>query len=350
MIYFLKKIQFAINKIVKIKESKYFMAFIFFIGAIFILDAIIYTYEIPANNSIKTIEDIIWWNIVTLTTVGYGDIYPTTLIGKLCGILLMIGGIATFAYLLSSIIEYVLDMNQKKELGLMRIKMKDHIIICNWNERANDLFKELSTFEDVKNEIVLIDSTLEKRPNNLVTFIKGNSSDIDILHKANVKEAKRIIILAKGCDKFNADANTVLTSLAIRSLSPNVTLCAEILDSNNTMFLKNAKVDHIIDINALTSRFIAQTAYNPKLLSVLNDLVSNEPNTCEIYRCKIPQSLQSLSYIEILQIIKENYDCLIIALEQSSTNNIILNPKINEQYNADFCFVIAEHQPIFNLS
>lgn len=350
MIDILKKIRLNVKSLVKLKESKYFISLAFFVSVIVVLDCIIYIHEIPAENSINSIEDIIWWNIVTLTTVGYGDMYPTTFIGKLATILLMLCGIATFAYLLSAIVEYVLDINQRKELGLMRIKMEDHIIICNWNERANDLFNQLSTFNDVKDEIVLVDNSLEKRPNHTVTFVKGSPSDINTLHKANILKAKRIIILAKGTDKSDADANTVLTSLAIRSISPDVILCAEILDPNNSLFLKNAKVDHIIDINALISRFIAQTTHNPKLLTVLNELVSNESESCEIYRCKIPASLQSLTYIEILQTIKETYDCLVIALEQSREKNVILNPKMNEQYNADFCFVIAKQQPIFNLN
>lgn len=350
MIELIKKIRFNAQDIIKLKESKYFISLAFFITIIFILDVIIFFHEIPEENTINTLEDIIWWNIVTLTTVGYGDMYPTTFIGKFATILLMICGIATFAYLLSAMVEYVLDINQRKELGLLRITMEDHIIICNWNERANDLFNQLSTFEDVKDEIVLIDNSLEKRPNEIVTFVKGSPSDTNILHKANITKAKRVIILAKGNDKYDADANTVLTSLAIRSISPEIILCAEILDPNNSLFLKNAKVDHIIDINALISRFIAQTAHNPKLLAVLNELVSNESKSCEIYRCKIPVSLQSLTYIEILQRIKEQYDCLVIALEQSNNKKMILNPKMNEQYNADFCFVIAEQQPVFNLN
>lgn len=350
MIELIKQLRFNVNKIVKLKESKYFVSLVFFIAIIFVLDLIIFIHEIPAENTINSLEDIVWWNIVTLTTVGYGDMYPTTFIGKITTILLMICGIATFAYLLSALVEYVLDINQRKELGLLRTTMDDHIIICNWNERANDLFNQLSTFDDVKDEIVLIDNTLDKRPNEVVTFIKGSPSDINILHKANITKAKRVIILAKGNDKYDADANTVLTSLAVRSISTDIILCAEILDPNNSLFLKNAKVDHIIDINALISRFIAQTAHNPKLLAVLNELVSNESKSCEIYRCKIPPSLQSLTYIEILQSIKEQYDCLVIALEQSKNKKMYLNPKMNEKYDADFCFVIAEDQPIFNLN
>ena len=344
-----KKIQHKFKNLVHLKESKYFVSFAFLISIIIMLDIVIYIHEVPVDNTINSFEDIIWWNIVTLTTVGYGDMYPTTFIGKVTTILIMICGIATFAYLLSTMVEYVLDYNQRRELGLMRVKMEDHIVICNWNERAQDLLGQLGTFEDIKNDLVLIDNTLEARPSPHVQFVKGSPSDVNILEKANVKSAKRVIILAKGADKSEADANTVLTTLAIRSLSPNVMLCAEILDPNNAIYLRNAKVDHIIDINSLISRFIAQTAYNPKLLAVLNELVSNEVHSNEIYRCKLPLALADKPYLEIVTALKEKYDCLPIALEKSVTKELIVNPQINKIYNADFCFVIAKEQPKFIL-
>ncbi|MEW5821191.1 MAG: ion channel [Cyanobacteriota bacterium] len=346
MHYLFQKIKTKFKNILKIKESKYFLSFLFFIIVLLVVDYLIYVFELPEDNTINSIPDIMWWNIVTLTTVGYGDMYPTTTVGKMATIMLMICGIATFAYFLSAIVEYVLDINQRNELGLLRIKMENHIIICNWNERASDLFNQLRSFEDIKEEIVLIDNTLEERPSKNISFVKGSPTDTEILKKANVQKAARVIALAKGNTKSEADANTVLTSLAVKSLAPNVMLCAEILDPNNAIFLKNAKVDHIIDINSLISRFIAQTAYNPKLLAVLNELVSNTKNSCEIYRCKLPDTMKDMTYFELFKTIKNNYDCMIIALENSKTNDIIINPKMNQSYNADFCFVIAEDQPV----
>ena len=122
-------------------------------------------------------------------------------------------------------------------------------------------------------------------------------------------------------------------------------ICAEILDPNNILFLKNAKVDHVIDINSMISKVIAQTAYDPNLLPVLNELVSNEHDSCEIYRCQLPEELQNKTYIELFTTIKEKFDCIVIALENSTEKNIIINPKMNKEYNADYCFVIAEEQP-----
>jgi voltage-gated potassium channel len=312
-----------------------------------ILDIVIYIYEVPVENSINNVYDIIWWNVVTLTTVGYGDMYPTTYIGKVATVLIMLSGIATVAYLLSGIVEYVVDIHQKRELGLLRVKMEDHVVICNWNDRAYDLISQLNLHADIGEEIVVIDNALESRPLKTIQFVKGIPSDVETLVNANVEKAKKVIILAKGVDKSNADANTVLTALAVRSLNPNVFICAEILATHNAVFLKNAQVDEIIDINTIVSRFIAQTAFDPKLLKVLNELVSNEDETCEIYRVKLPDNYQNLQYKELFNMVKQSHDSMVIALEDSKIDKVIMNPQYEKIYTADYCFVISKEQPYF---
>jgi len=335
------------DKFSKIAKSSYFICLLFLVIVVLLLDVVIYIFEVPVDNTINSFSDIIWWNVVTLTTVGYGDMYPTTLAGKLATILIMLSGIATLAYLLSGLVEYVVDVNQKKELGLLRVKMDNHIVICNWNERAEDLINQLKVYEGDYENIVIIDNQLEQRPLKDIEFVKGSPSDVQTLKKAGITKAKKAVILARGQDKSSADASTVLTSLAIRSLNQKIFICAEILDTNNVVFLKNAQVDEIIDINTIISRFIAQTAYDHKLLRVLNELVSNDKKSCEIYRVKLPRELKEKLYSDIVKNLKENYDCLPIALENSEKDYLIMNPEYNKSYDADYCFVISEDKPEF---
>lgn len=342
----LKKLTKRVTKIVKIKDSPYFFGVLFLIGIVIVADVFIYFSEVPQENSINNIFDIIWWNVVTLTTVGYGDMYPTTITGKIATIIIMISGITTFAYILSGFVEYVIDLHNKKRQGLLRLKMENHIVICNWNERAEDLMEQLHCFEDVHHDIIVIDNALTEAPPSLKHYIKGNPSDLETLKRANADKAQKVIVLAKGEDKSYADANTVLTSLAVKNLNRKVYICAEVLDHENIVFLRHAGVDQIIDINLIVSRFIAQTTYNPKLLAVLNELVSNEKDSCEIYRVELPSSLQGLSFLDLFKHVKEKYDSLVIALEDSNTNKLILNPKPHETLKADYCFVIAEKQPV----
>ncbi len=73
-----------------------------------------YTFEYGHNPNVHTFFDSIWWAIVTMTTIGYGDIYPMTTGGRVVAILLIFSGIGAFGALIGFIDQYVISRNREK--------------------------------------------------------------------------------------------------------------------------------------------------------------------------------------------------------------------------------------------
>ena len=73
----------------------------------------------PASN-IKTASDALWWSMETITTVGYGDKYPVTDLGRVIGTILMVSGVGLFgiytAYIASLFVKYNDDEKSNKEM------------------------------------------------------------------------------------------------------------------------------------------------------------------------------------------------------------------------------------------
>ena len=69
--------------------------------------------EAGHNENVKSLWDSFWWTIVTITTVGYGDIYPVTTGGRILAIFLMLGGIATFSAATATIAAHLIERNKK---------------------------------------------------------------------------------------------------------------------------------------------------------------------------------------------------------------------------------------------
>ena len=69
----------------------------------------IYTFEHGANPAFDSIENALWWSVVTITTVGYGDVVPITLLGKLFGAFVMVLGLATVAMLTAILTKIFID-------------------------------------------------------------------------------------------------------------------------------------------------------------------------------------------------------------------------------------------------
>ena len=117
--------------------------------------------------------DSIWWAMVTMTTVGYGDLYPHTNIGRfLIAYPCMLVGIAIIGYFLGLAAESIFDHISNKKRGLVQITKENHIIICNFPDREKILrmTAELKLHPAYENALfVIISDTIDKLPENQKT-------------------------------------------------------------------------------------------------------------------------------------------------------------------------------------
>jgi voltage-gated potassium channel len=90
-----------------------------FVGAVLVH----HTEETVAEANIKTFGDAIWWSVVTVTTVGYGDKYPTTPAGRVVGAGIMVLGIGLFGILTASLSSYFLAQGQESELARLQAEV-----------------------------------------------------------------------------------------------------------------------------------------------------------------------------------------------------------------------------------
>ncbi len=91
----------------------------------------------------KSLGDWLWWSVVTMTTVGYGDVTPTTFLGRAIGVGLMFFGIGLLGTFTATLAGIVVTQKLRTERGLSTHKLKDHLILCEWNRRARDILSEL---------------------------------------------------------------------------------------------------------------------------------------------------------------------------------------------------------------
>lgn len=109
-------------------------------------------------------SDGVWWSIVTLTTVGYGDISPATLGGRLLAALIMVFGIGLLGTFCASLAALLVGIKLKENKGMCLITTSDHIIICEWNHRTKAIIRELrADIKTVNTPIVLV-AELEEKP------------------------------------------------------------------------------------------------------------------------------------------------------------------------------------------
>jgi voltage-gated potassium channel len=106
----------------------------------------------------------LWWSIVTLTTVGYGDITPSTIGGYIVGIIIMFFGIGILGMFTATIASIFVERKLKEDRGMKSFDFENHIILCQWNHRARDIIHEFRSDSRIGEAPIVLIAEIEINP------------------------------------------------------------------------------------------------------------------------------------------------------------------------------------------
>ncbi len=282
---FKKKIYKFLNQnrnYIQLLKSIFIISLIILAGAIGIMAV-----ELKAlDSNIHNFFDALWWALVTITTVGYGDIVPTTFWGRIIGIIFIFMGFIIFSTFTAFIASTFVDRKIKEMKGLNKIKFKNHIIICGWNNSAHKMLEFLnSKSEKFTPDIVLVNeleegdfSTLQNHfPGLQPGFIKGDFTNQDIINKANIKEAEHVIILYDESKPNTppSDERTIIAAHNIAYMTSKAKISLQLQDEKYLSNLREDKIKNVIIYNNLGGTLLAQSTLNPSIPDFMQEILNN---------------------------------------------------------------------------
>lgn len=240
-------------------------------------------FELPENPNLTWLDGI-WYAVVTVTTVGYGDLSPVTIGGRfVVAVPLMFFGIGLVAYVLSLAASSLVEAKSKESRGMSHHVLKNHLVMFNYpgSDKVHRLLDELEGDErfDPVAPKVLIDETLAELPPDLerrhVVYVRGNPTRDETLTRASLDHAAYAVVLTKKNGATDPDNNNVAITLAIEARAPHIFTVVECEDYSTHELLKKAGCDGIVCTSRFDAHFLTHELLNPGIQEVVDQLTSN---------------------------------------------------------------------------
>jgi voltage-gated potassium channel len=250
----------------------------------------------------------IWWALVTISTIGYGDYSPSTVIGRLVGIVLIFTGAGLVTSYFATVAAMTASSEQQYKEGKKVFEGKNHFVIIGWNERSRGIIEEIHMILP-QQEVVLIDESLPKhpRPRTNIHFIKGKATVDAILLKANIQHAAKVLVTADlKQDEFQTDMFSILTLLAIKGLQPDILCLVEILTKEQKENARRAGADRIIETNKFAGEYMLSQLLHGE--SIQWDFLADRSGWTEmaVKEIHVNEGWEGLSYRELSHVLLED--------------------------------------------
>ena len=239
-------------------------------------------FEQPAKPDLGWL-DAFWWSLVTITTIGYGDYFPSSTGGRfVVAVPIMLFGIGLLGYVLSLAASALVEAKTRALKGLGRMKLRQHLIVVN----HPSLSRVLGVVQELRHEhalgpdvdVVLIDADLEELPAELeqrhVHFVKGNPARDDTLRRAGVEHAAWAVVLAKRPGDVESDHDNLAVILAIETLQRSVKTVVECVDEGSIGLFQKAGCDNVVCASRFDVHLIGSELVNSGTQEVLEELLN----------------------------------------------------------------------------
>ncbi|WP_262731972.1 MULTISPECIES: potassium channel family protein [Gaetbulibacter] len=215
--------------------------------------------------------DAIYMTVITVTTVGFGEVQPLDTQSKIFTVFLILASIVIVGYAISIITEYILSKSNYEELKQKKMQkkidsLKNHIIICGYGRNGSQAAKKLIAYEK---DFVVIEKDkeiIDKFQSELVSFIQGNANEDEVLLQAGIDRASTLI------SALPNDADNLFVVLSARQINKDLTIISRASQQTSYNKLKLAGANNVILPDMIGGDHMASLVVVPDLIEFIDNL------------------------------------------------------------------------------
>ncbi len=267
----------------------------------------------------------LYMTVITVSTVGFGEVQHLSDTGKLFTAVLILGGLGVLAYFITSISQNLFQNQLSFFYGgynkrRRKAKMENHVVVVGYGRNGGQVVSELIS---LGNNLIVVDRSHEIVINNMgtpVRFIEGDATQDEILEKADIKTAKSLI------STLPNDADNLFVVLTARSLNPGLKIISRASSESSEKKLKMAGVDSVVMPERVGGAHMATLVAKPDVVEFLEHLTIHSNQATQLMEIMCSDVPEDLIHKPIKEIgIRRKSGANIVGFKTVS-GEVIINP------------------------
>ena len=293
--------------------------------------------------------DAFYMTIITISTVGFSEIKPLSLLGRVLTIFIIVSGITVGAYAIGTLLRMFIEGELSKIFGRRKLEknisaMKGHFIICGFGRIGSIICRELKE-ENIS--FIVIEEDPSKNTEleaQGYLYINMDATSEEALSKAGIMNAKGIVTAVR------SDANNVFITLTAKGLQPDIFVLSRASDVKNEAKLIKAGASRVVSPYLLGGRRMAEVLKRPTVVDFIDVATANRHLGLVIEEARVGEKSSLAGKNLIDSRLRQNYGVIIVAIKKAS-DRMVFNPVPSETLEVgDVIVVIGKKEDLTRMS
>ena len=269
--------------------------------------------------------DSLYQVVITLSTVGFQEVYPLSHNGRIVTMLLIVTGVGSFAYLVSTFTQVLVEGRLQQFIGRRRMQkiidgLSDHVIICGYGRIGAVVARELMA-ENMPAVVIENNPEVERQLEEQgVPYVAGDATADEVLLAAGLLRAKTLVAA------LSQEAANVYVTLTARQLNPGIRIVARADAQGHIQRLQRAGADQVLVPHLYGGVRMAQSVLRPTVTSFLELAVRGRDIDLQMEELQVTETSAIVGKNLIESQIRPRFNIIVIAIKKAS-GDMIFNPQ-----------------------
>jgi voltage-gated potassium channel len=234
--------------------------------------------HVPGSQMVSW-QDGLWYVVATITTVGYGDVYPITYTGRILGFVTMLSSLGVYGFIIGQIANFMSTLKEQRTMGFNGTDFKNHVVMIGWNEFGQSVMSHLiaagKQIAVITKERSSIDIIHEFYKSDQVFTLYTDYNNYEMLEKANIKEASIVFV------NLNDDTEKLVYVINLKKNFSKLNYVVTLDNGSLKSTFQNAGVTYTICKNEISAKLMASYIYEPDVALFSEEILAYAHNEYE---------------------------------------------------------------------